>query len=111
MSCPASHRREASIAAVQPAPIVTTSTFRCVFAISAPLAAGDREDRTVRGVARVHGRQLLEPLHPAWKWPRSNLFGCPRPLRARVADQLPPGEFRVPAVDRVGEHPLVRVVL
>src|SRR5690349_641989 len=101
------------MAAVQPAPTVTTSTLACLTAISLTFRlprAGERKDRVWLRDTRVHRRHVAQTLDTLVLRSVLELVGGIRPLRAGVADELPAGEVAITPVDRVGEHSFVDVL-
>src|SRR4051794_41399615 len=105
----------ASIAAVQPAPTVTTSTRLCSIAIALLLShvhvhvprPCDRQDHVVLRHAGIHRGHVAQTLHALVLRAVCDLVGGVCALCAGVADELPAREPVIAAVDRVGEHPLV----
>src|SRR5215216_1271384 len=81
-----------------PRPTTTTSVFLSLVAMVRPPRAGLEEVVVPRGLVLARDADV-------------HALVAPRPdhLHARIAQQVPAGEVRIPAMDRVREHAQERV--
>src|SRR5690554_8201655 len=102
------------MAAVQPAPTVTTSTFLCTVTVTASLVlhagAADRQDHVLVGVLPcVELVHVEDSLRRSREVGGADLLLRVGALRPRVADEAPADHVAVAAVYGIREHTLGRV--